>query len=117
MTGDGDEEMGRGDFAEGLRGNGVGAQVNSVGMAGQGDIETVIDENDCAVWIGKLEHGFHVGGELAGGEMFFADLDEFYAGFKGALEGGKRGLIGDEVARGHKAIIEGAGLCWVRGRV
>jgi hypothetical protein len=26
-------------------------------------------------------------------------------------------LIGDEVARGHKAIIEGAGLCWVRGRV
>lgn len=79
MAGDADYKARWYDPAEDRRGNGSGTQMDAVRAAGHGHIGAVIDQNACAEGIGQLQNRADVRGQLARGQVLFADLKQIDA--------------------------------------
>lgn len=76
-----------------------------MGLAGEGDVDTGVDQDFGLVGVGEGEGTRNQGGQFAGGQVLFADLDVFHAGGEGLGDGldqgfgaAERAAIGDVVA-------------------
>lgn len=112
MAGDGDEET-RGEMGAKVRSRGrIAAEVDAVEAGGQGDIETVIDEDPGAVGIGEGADPLSEGELVARREILFAKLDEFDAVakvpgdvFEERIEPAKWVTIGNVVASNQGLLM------------
>lgn len=104
VAGDANEKSLREDATERRRGNGIAREVDALCATGDGDIRAIIDEDAGGGISGETHDAADKGGELAGGKVFFADLDVVDAGGDGALDRGEGiGAAGSDLTADHRA--------------
>lgn len=89
VAGDADKKVLREDGTERAGGNGIAWQVDAMCTTSEGDVGAIVDEDAGGGISGETHDAADEGGEVAGGQVFFADLDVVDAGGDGALDGGE----------------------------